>query len=176
MKTISITQINLRDIIKPLYVGFVLAVVYFVPAISHATGYPLYLLEPMRFFLILSIALFDKRISYLLALTIPLFSFMVSGHPLFLKMIIISIELISNVYLYYLLFRVTKNAFAAAFLSILGAKTLYYGLKYLLIISALMATDMVATPLLMQLMTTILFSIIVFIVPFFADRLKKKKD
>ncbi len=86
-----------------------LAFIYFTPAISHLFSFPVYFLEPMRIMLILAIVHTSKKNAYILAFTLPLFSFLISSHPSPIKTCLISGELLLNVWLYIFLVIITKN-------------------------------------------------------------------
>ena len=133
--------------------------VYFVPTISHLFNYPLYVLEPMRIMVILALAHTHKKNVYLLALTLPIFSFLVSAHPHLLKSILISFELILNVWFFYFLLKRTKNAFASVLVSVGISKLVYYGIKFLLISALLIEGSLVSTPLTIQMAMTLVFAI-----------------
>jgi len=135
-----------------------LAFIYLVPTLSHLLSLPVYLVEPMRLMLVLALVHTNKRNSYILALSMPLFSFIISGHPVFAKMFLIGMELSLNVFLFYLLAPRMRNVFPAIFISILLSKAVYYLLKFALIRLAVMDTSLVATPLLIQLVMTVVFS------------------
>ena len=94
--TTNLTAIKTSGLIsKSLLIDILgLAFIYFVPTLSHLLNFPLYLVELMRVMLIIAIAHTTKRNAYLIALTPPLFSFLVSSHPFFLKTMIITVELI----------------------------------------------------------------------------------
>lgn len=165
MQTRILNTNKAKIFVKSIYLFLTLFLIYLVPTFSHLIGFPLYLIEPMRFILILSIVFFDKRMTYLMALTMPIFSFLISSHPVFLKVLLISIELFLNVYMYYLLFDLTKKTFLSALISIISSKIIYYALKYLLIVGLVFSSSLVSTPILMQVATTIVFSFIIFLVP-----------
>jgi hypothetical protein len=158
---LSFTSLRLRTILIDMAA---LGVIYFVPALSHLLAVPIYLVEPMRIMLILGIAHTSKRNAYLLALTLPLFSFAVSGHPVFLKSMLISIELVVNVWLFFTLAKVIRNHFAAMAAAIIGSKIFYYLLKFGLLSAALINGSLISTPIYLQLITTTLFSIYIFAV------------
>jgi hypothetical protein len=158
---LSFTSLRLRTILIDMAA---LSVIYFVPALSHLLAVPIYLVEPMRIMLILGIAHTSKRNAYLLALTLPLFSFAVSGHPVFLKSMLISIELVVNVWLFFTLAKVIRNHFAAMAAAIIGSKIFYYLLKFGLLSAALINGSLISTPIYLQLITTTLFSIYIFAV------------
>jgi hypothetical protein len=159
--TIGNAHIKIRSVVLNL---FALALIYFLPAISHLVGFPLYLLEPMRIMLILAIAHTSQRNAYMLALTLPLFSFMVSAHPSFLKMMLITAELVLNVWLFYFILKMAKNHFAAMLSSIIISKVIYYGIKFLLISFVMLSGSLVSTPLYIQLITSVVFSGYVFFI------------
>ena len=136
--------------------------IYFVPAISHMLSFPVYLIEPMRIMLILSLAHTTRRNAYIIALTLPLFSFLISSHPSGFKTTLISIELILNIWLYFTLSDYVKNKFIVMFISILVSKSVYYLLKYIMISNALIDGQLVTTPLYIQAITTLVFSLYIF--------------
>ena len=141
-----------------------LALIYFLPASVHLTGIPLYMIEPMRLMLIISMAHGAKSNSYLLALSLPLFSFAVSGHPEFLKMLIITGELVLNTVLFYWLTGRSVNTFLSLMLAIIISKIACY-LAYWPIFSF----DFViaeASPVFIaaQIVTTLIFSFYVAII------------
>ncbi|HOP03781.1 MAG TPA: hypothetical protein PL017_03920 [Tenuifilaceae bacterium] len=139
-----------------------IAFIYFVPTFSHLLNFPLYLIEPMRIALVIALVHTNRYNAYIIALTLPLFSFAVSAHPVFLKMLLITGELVLNAWIFYLLFSKTKNAFVSILSSIIISKGLYYLAKYSLIsFSLLSASKLVATPIYIQAITTLVFSLYV---------------
>lgn len=138
-----------------------LALVYFIPTLSHITEIPFSILEPFRLMVLVSlIVLNDRNNSIVLSLTLPLFSFLVAGHPLFAKMFIISAELIINVVLYCLLKRRINNQFILVFVSILLSKVAYYSVKYLFVATGILSTSVVSTSITIQVLVAIATSII----------------
>ena len=95
-----VSKQNTKNIILDI---FALAFIYFVPSISHLLNLPIYYIEPMRLMLILALVHSSKQNAYILALTLPLFSFLVSAHPVLPKMFLISFELCLNVFLFFIL-------------------------------------------------------------------------
>ena len=155
-QAVAIPRNTLRKalIIDLLALGFI----YFTPSIAHLLNFPVYMLEPMRVMLILSLAHSTRQNSYLLALTLPLFSFLVSGHPEAVKMMIITAELTVNVFLFYLLADRMRNLFLAGVVSIVASKVFCY-LAYLVVFSmAFVREEAGALFLGVQLLTTLIFS------------------
>ena len=134
-------------------------VITFLPAISHLISIPLYLFEPMRIILVLSIMFTSRRNSYLIALALPLFSFLISAHPAFVKLFLISSELFLNIYLFSLLQKKTGNIFTSLIVSIFFCKIYYYILKAGLISVGLMQGELVSTPIYLQLIIAFVLSI-----------------
>ncbi len=153
--SLSRSQVSIRSILIDL-AG--LAFIYFVPTLSHLAGLPIYLLEPMRIMLILAMAHTTRQNAYILALTLPLFSFVVSMHPVFAKTLLITGELVFNVWLFYFLVKKFNNQFVAMFSSILLSKTAYYLVKFMLISFVVLEGNLVSTPLLLQFVMTFVFS------------------
>lgn len=155
-------SISISALWQVLAIDFIaLVFVYCVPTLSHLVGVPLYIFDPMRMVVLGSIVLvIDKRNPYILAITIPLFSFFVAGHPILYKNIIIAIELAANVYLFNYLTSKTKHVFVAAFGSIIASKALYYLLKYAMIFLGILNTSMVDTSIVIQIAVTLMISIV----------------
>lgn len=148
-----------RTTIKNVIIDFLaLAFIYFVPAIAHLSGLPVYFIEPMRLMLILAIAHSSKANACFIALSLPFFSFMVSGHPEALKMLVITAELALNVWLFFYLSRETKNIFISTLSSIVLSKIFCY-LMYLPLFSfTFVRSELDATFIIAQLISTLIFS------------------
>lgn len=158
MSSINLSINRKEALIASLLNVSALAFIYFTPALSHILSLPIYLIEPMRLMLILALVHTNKRNAYLLAFTLPLFSFLVSGHPVFAKMLLISFELALNVFLFYYISKRTPNVLFAALGSILLSKAAYYLVKFGLLQMLLLNGNLVSTPLFIQLITTLVFS------------------
>ncbi len=151
------SKTNVRAIVFDV---FALAFIYLIPTISHMLSIKLYLLEPMRLMLIFALVHTRKSNAYILAVTLPFFSYFISAHPVLIKSLLIAIELSVMVFVFYALVQ-RMHKLAAIFISIWASKLLYYGLKYLAIITVLPAEPLVGTPLLLQLGTSTVFSLYV---------------
>ena len=150
MKNVELTTFKLGKIILVDIAIFTL--LFFVPAISHITLLPLYLFEPMRVMVLISLLLLTNRSNaYFLALTLPIFSFLVSGHPIFPKNILITTELMTNVFFFVLLskklpcWKREYKMFISMFLSIFLSKVAYYALKYMLIYFGVLEIGLIST-------------------------------
>ncbi|MFO7998644.1 MAG: hypothetical protein R6U86_06645 [Bacteroidales bacterium] len=159
----AISTINWKANIKAgLLDVSALAFIYFVPAISHMLSIKLYLVEPMRLMLILALVHTHRKNAYLLALTLPFFSYLISAHPVLIKSGLIAAELVVNVALFYFLSRYIHRL-GAIFASIWLSKIFYYGLKYLAIMTVLPNDSLIGTPLQIQLATSLAFSLYLFL-------------
>ena len=135
-------------------VGILIAI-YFIPALSHLVGVPLYYLDPMRFFLLLGFFLTTNKFNaVILAITIPLFSWLVSGHPVLPKAF-----LISNVLLLAYFIKSSKiSLLPSLIISIVLSKLIYYLFKFVFIQTGILEMEMIATDLYIQLITLFLLS------------------
>ncbi len=140
-----------------------LAFIYFTPALSHLLALPVYFVEPMRLMLILAMAHTSRRNAFVIAATLPLFSFIVSAHPNLFKMMLITGELTLNVWLFYFLMKRTGNAFVSMITGIVLSKAAYYVAKFGLLSLVVLQGSLVSTPLIIQLITTLVFSGYVFL-------------
>lgn len=133
--------------------------IYLTPTIVHGLNFPLYYAEPMRIVLLISLFHFHKLNSWILALTLPFFSWLVSGHPVIYKAFIMSIELGINVFFFYRFLPLFRSAFPAVLLSVAISKAIYYLLKYLFISLMLLEGSLVSTPWIYQVLTAFVFAI-----------------
>ena len=153
-KTLKIESIILLDIIALVFM-------YFIPAISHLTSYPMYKLEPMRCILLVNLLLIgNKKNACIMAATLPLFSFAVASHPVLIKSVIMAIELVANIILFFGLSEKKMNIGFAMFLSIIASKLLYYVLKFLLIKVGVISLSLVDTNILVQLVVAFIISLL----------------
>ena len=138
--------------------------IYFLPALSHLVAFPVYYLDPMRIALVITLAHTSKRNSFLIALTLPLFSFLISSHPQIIKSVLISSELLVNLGLFFLISSKIKNVFVLMLTSIVLSKIFYYAAKYFLINAGLINDSLISTPIYFQLAVIILLSVYLLIV------------
>ncbi|MFP4023297.1 MAG: hypothetical protein ACLFVR_02130 [Thiohalospira sp.] len=163
MEPKAIQLLNRQNIQSILFDIAAIAFIYFVPAISHLLSLPVYYIEPMRLMLILALVHTTKKNAYLIALTLPLFSFLISAHPVFPKMILIAFELSLNVFIFYALVNKFKTTFFPILISIIASKMVYYGIKFGLIQLAILKSGFISTPIAMQLTTTLVFSVYLYL-------------
>lgn len=143
-----------------------LAALYLVPTISHLTATPLYKLEPMRIALIVALLFTHRANAFLIALTIPLASSWITGHPPPLKAVLMGIEFSILVATYLHLAKTDKvPTFIALTAAILVGKVVYYTLKYGALSAGWLGGSLVSTPVQTQVVlavgTAVVFSLVV---------------
>lgn len=143
-----------------------LLAIYLVPSVSHLLGFPVYYLEPMRIMLILGIVHTSRKNAYLIALTLPLFSLIISTHPSLIKTSLITGELLLNVWLFFFFSEKSSNKTLGIFLSIIVSKIFYYLVKFILITSVLISGDLITTPMYIQILMLFVFSGYIFLMNF----------
>jgi hypothetical protein len=161
----ALAPFQIQSVIKGLLLDIIaLVIVFFTPRIGLILHLPFYMIEPMRMMVVLSIAHSNRVNSYLLALTLPFFSWAVSGHPELFKMLVMTVEITVNVFLFYLLNKKIDSVIMAMIISIVVSKVICYAL-YLLFFS-MMFLEQEAEPsfLLAQVITTLIFSFYVYFV------------
>lgn len=141
-----------------------LAAIAFLPALSHMLSFPVYLLEPMRILLVISIVHTSKRNAFIVAAALPIFSFILSLHPGFFKSALVLSELSLNVWLFYLLIKIFNNGFVAMVLSIAASKLYYYAVKYFMVQAVLIKGELLATPIYLQAIVGLILSVYVYFV------------
>ena len=161
----NITTVSSSTYQIKTYIYDLLAVlfIYLVPTISHLLSFPLYIFDPMRIVVLLALIHTNRKNAYIIALTLPLFSFLIASHPVALKSLLITAELILNIWLFLQLSKFISNSFLAMFISISFAKFFYYSLKYVLVSSALLTGSSIDTSLLVQFAVALTVSIYCYI-------------
>lgn len=138
-----------------------LSLIYLLPTLSHLTGIPFYYLEPMRVVVLLSLLFTHRWNSLLLALTIPFFSFLIASHPSLFKVLLVTIDLTLNIFLFILFTKSIKQTFFVLLLSIGISKVVYYVLKYIFIQFNLIDGALVTTSLYIQIVLMVALSLII---------------
>ena len=134
-----------------------LAAACLVPAVSHIVGLSVGVLNPMLLLLLGSMLLVsDRRNAYLLALLMPLCSYLLVGVPSFAKMVCLCGEL-AAVVAFFALFSSKMHTLPAVLLAMVVAKGCYYGLKAVLVGGVLFATPL-ALQLPIMLLTAFVFA------------------
>lgn len=156
-KTISIERL------RPAILFDLLAavIVYFLPALAHVTTIPFQLLEPFRLLVLFSLIVQNhKENACVLAITLPLFSFWVSGHPILMKVVLMSLEMLMNVLLYIFIGQWTKIPFWRILISIVLSKLFYYLIKFVFVAVGLLSMSLVSTSLIIQLVVALFISLV----------------
>jgi hypothetical protein len=135
-----------------------------VPAASHLFKIPIYFIEPMRVMLVISLLYSSRWNAFALAIVLPLFSFLVSGHPVPVKMIVIMAELFLNAWLFLYFYRNTKKAFLSTFGSIILSKLFCYAMYLVIFSMAFVKEESEITFLMAQAILTILLSSLVWLI------------
>ena len=141
--------------------GIILAI-YLLPGLTHVLPVPLYMIDPMRLLLFLTLLTTHRMNSLVLAATLPFLSTLFSGHPDFPKNILISAELSLNVMVFHWMIGKKDSLIFAGAVSILSAKVFYYLLKYGCITAGFLGGALISTPLGYQLIPLIVLPFILF--------------
>ena len=164
---VSLVRNNIKIILLDL---FLLVAIYFIPALTHLFSLPLYVIEPMRLALFTSILFSNKQNSMIIAVSLPLFSLITSGHPLLVKSLVITFELVMNVILFYFLFERGGNRFLSVFLSITISKILYYVVKFAVISFGMLSGGLVSTSIIAQVIVLLSISLVYSQIASYLDR------
>jgi hypothetical protein len=135
-----------------------------VPAASHLFKIPIYFIEPMRIMLVLALLYSSRWNAFALAIVLPLFSFLVSGHPAPVKMMIIIAELVLNAWLFLYFYRNTNKAFLSTFGSIILSKLFCYAMYLVVFSVAFVKAEAETTFLIAQAILTLLLSSLVWLI------------
>ena len=112
----------------------------------------------MRVMLILAMVHTNRKNAFVIAATLPVFSFVISSHPVLLKSLLIMLELSANIWLFYALTAKVNNTFFRMLVAISASKLLYYFLKLSLLSLGALSGELIATPVYFQIIATVLLS------------------
>lgn len=149
----------ITDITALVFVGI-------VPAASHLFKIPIYYIEPMRVMLVLALLYSSRWNAFAMAVALPLFSFLVSGHPAPIKMMIIMAELLVNAWLFLLFFEKTRKSFLSSFGSIIISKVFCYTMYLMVFSIAFVKSEAEMVFLSAQLILSLLLSGMVWLIAF----------
>jgi hypothetical protein len=161
----TLNLIKSKSFIKSaLFDILALGFIYFLPTLTHFFSFPLYYADPMRIVLILCLAHTSKYNAITIALTLPVFSFIIAAHPSMYKSLLIASELLLNLVLFFYISQKMKNVFGSMVISILISKLFYYTAKYFFISGGLIDGELVTTPLLIQAVAAVAFSVYAYLI------------
>jgi len=155
---------TIKNALKPSVInaflidGAALGFIALMPAASHLTGIPFYFLEPMRIMLAFALIFSSHTNSFIIALALPLFSFLVSGHPFPLKMGIIMAELLLNAWIFTMLYQKFNRAFVSMFSAIVLSKIFCYLVYWIVFSWSFVIEESQPVFILSQLAVTVVIS------------------
>lgn len=114
------------------YRVFSVVLIGVIPIISHTFSLPLYYIEPMRILVILFFIKGYFKDAVILSFVYPLFSFIITGHPIIFKAPLVGLDLFLNVFLFYVFLKKDFNKYFSFIFSIISSKTIYYILKFII--------------------------------------------
>ena len=131
-----------------------LAGIYLLPSLSHLLALPIYRLEPMRIAVLLALLFSHRANAWLVAITLPLASFWMSGHPEPVKAVLMGIEFSVLIATYAALRHTLRlPAIASIGAAIVVGKLVYYGSKAAVLSLGWLSGALVSTPWTLQLAT-----------------------
>ncbi|MBT3229388.1 MAG: hypothetical protein HOD43_02440 [Candidatus Marinimicrobia bacterium] len=139
---------------------FILTALYTSVMFAHLLPIPLYQLDPMKLLLMGAIIYSSRGNAILMAVSLPIFSTLAVGHPIFPKNLIISIELIIFTGVITSLGFHRFGSSVQFLLAVLISKIAYYLLKAALISFGMLNASLFSTGMGMQMISVgILFSV-----------------
>jgi len=141
-------------VIEYLFAILIAVCVVGITSGSHSIGLPFYKLNPMHWVIYFTILFRKPSLGALivLAFALPFTSNLLTGHPLFIKSVIMGVELS----IYVVVFNVMINYFtvrpvSAYVISQIAGHIVYYGLKYIMINTGLLESALISSSIITQL-------------------------
>jgi hypothetical protein len=148
-----------KSIINTYIIDFVLLIfIYLAPVLSHLFVFPVYYLDPMRIAIVFGLLFTSKKNVIILALTLPIFSFIISTHPQIYKSFLLTAELLMNIGLFFWLLKKLENVFTSFLLSVIISKAIYYSAKFAFIRIDLINDSLFSTPFYFQILVAVILS------------------
>jgi len=155
--------INRKYLLQGIVIDvIVISVFVLIPTISHIINYPMYLFDPMKIILLLAFLSTKNENVFFLIITIPISSWIISGHPIFPKFILIILENLTVFTLYLIFYRQFNiNKLVLFNLAIIIGKLVYYSLKTVYIKFGILQGEIFSTNIKFQLASVILLNLII---------------
>lgn len=139
------------------------AIVCLSMVVSKRCGVPLYVVEPMRWIVYASLLIVKpykmcRWNTIALAIVLPVLSYLMAGHPVLVKNLLISAELCLNVLLLLLLLKRNAKPFLASVVAIVVGKVVYYLLKYVMVTTDALQMNLISTELWIQCVVAVVLS------------------
>ena len=129
-----------------------------VPILSHKLLIPLYLIEPMRLAVVYILILDSKYHAYRLAIFLPFFSYMLTGHPFLFKALLICLELCVQVFSINYFKQLISRSYLIIIASVFVSKLFYYTFKWSFLKLNFINGHLISTSLVYQLIPIIILS------------------
>lgn len=114
--------------------------------LAHTVTFPFHIFEPMRLAVLVGLLWgASRKNALLLAVAVPFCTLFVSGLPAFPKCLLISVELLANMFFFIWSSGRMRSVFLSMLLSILLSKAVYYMLKWILISTLFPAQPLIGT-------------------------------
>jgi hypothetical protein len=170
----NLLNVRHQSIPKAIIADIVIIFVFYLTIMfAHIFPFPIYMIDPMKIFILLSLIFAGRNASLVAAIVLPLVSYVSTGHPIFPKYILISIELVVFVIILYNLKFSNSWGLQKLLMAITLSKFTYYFLKYMVIEMNIIQPPLFSTSLRVQLEASILL-VIVYLMMGFLMRQRSK--
>lgn len=121
-------SVDLQASLRANIIFLISGIMFFliIPFISRSTGIPVYYIEPMRWVALIGVVHFNRWSAYVMGLILPFISYLVFTHPPVDKAAIISIELITNIFLFLWFKKKMIPVFFSMFTAVIASKIICY--------------------------------------------------
>ena len=171
-KNIIFFKFNKKLLNTIVFDAIILYVLISIPVLSHIINIPLYLIEPMKYMLVVAIIISHKYNVFFIAAIMPFISNQITGHPIFPKNILIGAEQVFIVVVFYYLYeKYTLNKNLSLSVGIVFGKIFYYTIKMSLISIGMIAGPIISTPLQYQIISLVAINLL-FLLGASSDRRK----
>ena len=149
--------------------AMVLLSFYMTIVFAHVLPFPLYQLDPMKILVLVTVMYSTRWNSVTIAAVLPVLSFLSTGHPIFPKFLIMSMELMIFSWVMSFLIQKQSGAVMTFISAILVSKLAYYAIKAGAIGFGVLNQQLVSTELWVQLQAIILLGVIYAMIQYFQN-------
>lgn len=172
MRSINIDSLTVPDSLArtALVDALVLVSFYLTTVFAHILPFPLYKLDPMKILVLITV-IYSKRGNALgIATALPILSFLSTGHPVFPKFMIMSVELIVFAFVFGTLAQRKSSGLVVFLGAVLLSKGAYYLIKAGVIALGFLDQTLISTDFYTQIQALVILGAVYFVIRIIRNR------
>ncbi|NQV40753.1 MAG: hypothetical protein HQ506_00225 [Candidatus Marinimicrobia bacterium] len=172
MRSINIDSLTVPDSLARtiLIDALVLVSFYLTIVFAHLLPFPLYKLDPMKILVLITVVYSNRGNALGMAAALPILSFLSTGHPVFPKFMIMSLELIVFAFVFIALSQNKSSGLVTFLGAVLISKGVYYLIKAGAIALGFLDQVLISTDLYTQIQALVILGAVYFVIQIIRNR------